>query len=79
MKEELEIKTVSDGAFQKMHDLLFQHGIQTTLGALIQALKELMKARGYSTEGVMVVEGLKEILNGYLRRYEEYEQEIGKD
>lgn len=55
----------------KMDEILFGNGLQTTLVALISSLTAMIKKRGHSIEGVMVLEVLKGALKGYLGRYED--------
>ena len=67
-----------------MDAILFGNGLQITLTTLIKSLTKMVGARGHSIEGVMVLEGLKGLLRGYLGRYEcdiecGYEQIMGTE
>lgn len=50
--------------------ILSNHGLESTLQSFIEALEKLMKVRGKSVSEIFVLEGLKGVLSGYLRRYE---------
>ena len=66
-------------AFQDMKKILFGNGLQITLKTLIDSLEELLEQRGSSTEAIMVLEGLKGLYTGYMRRYEEDEPDHTSD
>ena len=55
--------------------VLMDHGLQDTLKSFIKGMTTLMKKRGKSIEGLCVLEGLKGLLSGYLRRYEPEDDE----
>jgi hypothetical protein len=55
-------------------DILWDCGLQDTLACLIRGLDSLMARRGKSIEALCVLEGLKGLLAGYLRRYEPEEE-----
>lgn len=71
--------SIEDNAQFKMDEILFGHGLQTTLTTLIFSLRKMIDKRGHSIEGVMVLEGLKGLLKGYLSRYEDQYQVIRKE
>ena len=58
--------------------ILFDHGLQDTLKAFIDALEKLNAVRGKSIEGLCVLESIKGALAGYLRRYEPEDEEQKK-
>ena len=63
----------------QIEGILFDHGLQDTLQAFIDALEKLGEVRGKSIAGLCVLECIKGALAGYLRRYEpEYEEEQKK-
>lgn len=70
---------MEDVAQVKMDEILFGNGLQITLTTLISSLTKMIDKRGHSVEGVMVLEGLKGLLKGYLGRYEDQYQIIRKE
>lgn len=57
-------------AADKMEEILFGYGLQITLKTLIDALQKMIEKRGKDHLNLMVVEGLRGLYNGYMRRHE---------
>lgn len=68
-------KSMEQIALPKMQAILDENGLQITLKVLIDSLDNLIKKRGKSVEGLLVLETLKGIHAGYCRRNEEDEEE----
>ena len=62
--------SMEEQAYPKMAELLAENGLQICLKTLINALDERFNQKGTNIEGVMVLEGLKGLHKGYLRRYD---------
>lgn len=60
-------------AFPKMKEILFENGLQVTLKILIDSLDLWLEQRGPNVFGCQIVESLRGIHAGYLRRHEEEE------
>lgn len=58
-------------ALEKMQEILENFGLQITLKTLADSLEELIRKRGPSIEACMVVETIKGLHAGYIRRHEE--------
>ena len=58
-------------AFLIMKKLLCDYGLQTTLKTFCDALDELIHERGPSIESCLILETIKGVYQGYLRRYDE--------
>ena len=72
-------KTMEEEALPHMEKILNENGLQITLKILITSLEKLIKKRGKSIEVLFVLEALKGIHAGYLRRNEEdHEKLYGK-
>jgi hypothetical protein len=65
--------SLEDEALTRMRELLHQYGLQTTLKVLGTALDDLIKVRGKSSDGLVVLEVIKGLHTGYCRRHEEEE------
>lgn len=63
-------KSMEEEAYPKMEAILNENGLQITLKILIDSLQKLIDKRGKSIEGVLILEALKGLHAGYLRRYE---------
>ena len=70
--------SVEAEVFPKMKEFLFSYGLQITLKTFIDALDLMIQQRGPFVYGTMVVEGLRGLYKGYLRRYEveDYEESL---
>ena len=62
--------TYEELASPKMEAILFENGLQITLKTLIDALQKMIDQRGKDELNLMVIEGLRGLYNGYMRRYE---------
>lgn len=62
--------TMEEEAFPKMLAILERYGLQITLKTLIDSLEELIRKRGKDHLNLMVVEVLRGLHKGYLRRHE---------
>lgn len=62
--------TMEEEAFPKMLAILERYGLQITLKTLVDALEELIRKRGKDHLNLMVVEGIRGLHKGYLRRNE---------
>jgi len=60
-------------AYDKMEEILFEYGLQISLKTLADSLQKMIDIRGPSVEGLMILEGLKGLHAGYIRRHEEEE------
>ena len=69
-------KSAEELALPHMENILNENGLQVTLSILIISLEKLIKKRGKSIEGLFVLEALKGIYTGYLRRNEEDEEKL---
>lgn len=68
-------KSMEEEAYPKMEAILNENGLQITLKILIDSLQKLIDKRGKSIEGVLILEALKGLHAGYLRRYEVKEEQ----
>lgn len=59
----------------KMQEILEEYGLQITLKTLVNALEKLIEKRGKDHLNLMVVEGLRGLYKGYMRRHEPNEDE----
>jgi len=62
--------TLEQLAYPKMESLLFDNGLQITLKTLIDAMETMEQTRGKTMQSMMVLEGLRGLYHGYVRRYE---------
>lgn len=58
-------------ALAQMQNILESFGLQITLKTLTDSLEELIRKRGPSIEACLIVETIKGLHAGYIRRYEE--------
>ena len=70
--------TKEDEARPKMQEFLEEDGLQITLKTLVVALEKLIEKRGKDHNSLMIVEGLRGLYNGYMRRHEPNEDKEGK-
>lgn len=63
-------QTMDQEAIPKMIAILQEYGLTITLRSLIVALEEVLDKRGASVEGLLILEALRGLLNGYNRRYD---------
>jgi hypothetical protein len=59
----------------KMQEILEEYGLQITLKTLVNALEKLIEKRGKDHLNLMIVEGLRGLHKGYMRRHEPNEDE----
>jgi hypothetical protein len=59
----------------KMQEILEEYGLQITLKTLVNALEKLIEKRGKDHLNLMIVEGLRGLYKGYMRRHEPNEDE----
>lgn len=70
-KSKEKIISQEELAFPDMYLYLETNGLQITLTTLTAALDKLMNKRNCKdSEGLLILETLKGLLNGYKRRYE---------
>lgn len=67
----MKYKSLEEEALPKMEHILENYGLQITLKTLADSLKNLIKKRGRSIEALLILETIKGIHAGYLRRHEE--------
>lgn len=58
-------------ALVKMQEILENFGLQITLKTLADSLAELIRKRGPSIEACLIMEAIKGLHAGYIRRHEE--------
>ena len=63
--------TMEEEAFPKMLAILEGYGLQITLKTLGDSLEELIRKRGPSIESCLILEAIKGLHAGYIRRHEE--------
>lgn len=63
-------ETMEEDAYPKMEAILNENGLQITLKVFIDSLEKLMEKRGKTVAGLLILETLKGLHAGYLRRYE---------
>jgi hypothetical protein len=63
-------KSMEEIAYPKMKAILDENGLQITLKTLIDSLQNLIDERGKTLESVIILETLRGLHAGYLRRYE---------
>ena len=56
--------------YPRMESILFGIGLQSTLKMLVDALQKMMDKRGKDHLNLMILEGLRGLYNGYMRRHE---------
>ena len=61
----------------KMQEFLEDNGLQITLKTLIVSLEKLIEKRGKDHLNLMVLEGIRGLYKGYMRRHEPNEDEDG--
>jgi hypothetical protein len=69
--------TKESEARPKMQEFLEEYGLQITLKTLLEALEKLIEKRGKDHLNLMVVEGLRGLYKGYMRRHEPNEDDDG--
>ena len=62
--------TREDEARPKMQEILEEYGLQITLKTLVDSLENLIKKRGKDHLNLMILEGLRGLYTGYMRRHE---------
>ena len=62
--------TSEELARPKMEEILFNNGLQVTLKVLIDSLQKMIDERGGSAISFLILESLRGIHKGYLRRYD---------
>lgn len=62
--------TKEEEAQPKMQEFLEEYGLQITLKTLVKSLEKLIEKRGKDHNNLMIVEGLRGLYNGYMRRHE---------
>ncbi len=70
--------TMESEARPQMLAILEKYGLQITLKTLVDSLEELLKKRGPSISGCLILEALRGLHAGYLRRHEEEEFKEGR-
>lgn len=66
--------TMEEEAFPKMLAILERYGLQISLKTFADALQELIRKRGPSTEACLIQEAVKGLHAGYMRRHEPSEE-----
>jgi hypothetical protein len=66
-----KLPTMEEEALPKMQEILERYGLQITLKTLVDSLEELIRKRGPSIEACLIVEAIKGLHAGYIRRHEE--------
>jgi hypothetical protein len=66
----MEYISMEDEALFKMEAILEEYGLQITLKILADGLENLMYKRGKSITGLLVLESIKGLHAGYVRRNE---------
>jgi hypothetical protein len=69
--------THEEEALPKMKAFLDEYGLQITLKTLGDSLEKLMEKRGKHVVTLMVLEGIRGLHKGYLRRHEPEEDSDG--
>jgi hypothetical protein len=67
--------TMEEEARPKMVAMLEEYGLQLTLSTLVDALEALIKKRGKDHLNLMVLEGVRGLYKGYMRRHEPNEDD----
>lgn len=62
--------TKEEEALPKMQEFLEEYGLQITLKTLVNSIEKLIEKRGKDHNNLMIVEGLRGLYNGYMRRHE---------
>jgi hypothetical protein len=70
--------TKEEEARPKMEEFLEEYGLQITLKTLVDALQKMIEKRGKDHLNLMVIEGLRGLYNGYMRRHEPNEDKEGR-
>ena len=65
-----KVLSLEEKTLPKMIEILEDTGLQVTLKVLIDALEALIKKRGKDHLNLMVLEGLRGLYKGYMRRHE---------
>ena len=66
---------MEEKAYPKMEAILNENGLQITLKILIDALQKLIDKRGKSVAGLIILETLRGLHAGYLKRYDVEEEQ----
>lgn len=67
----MKYKNMEQEALPKMEAILEGYGLQVTLKIFVDSLQNLIKRRGKSIEALLIMETIKGLHAGYLRRHEE--------
>jgi hypothetical protein len=67
--------TKEELARPEMQGFLEEYGLQITLKTLVDALEKLIEKRGKDHLNLMVLEGIRGLYKGYMRRHEPSESD----
>ncbi len=62
--------SVEEQVYPKMEAFLYKNGLQITLKTLIDSLESMSSKGNFSPESLLILEVLKGLHAGYLRRHE---------